>query len=88
MCRLAIIKALAGISDGDILIESSEVFRHELQLIESISVDVNAGAVRTNARQLRSLLFSYGRSVFGVLGFGRFPKQSHREQTYQGTNRK
>jgi hypothetical protein len=87
MCRLAAIKALAGITDGDIRIESSEVFRYELQLIESISVDVNAGAVRTNARQLRSLLFSYRRSVFGVLGFGRFPKQSHREQTYQGTNR-
>ena len=75
---------LARITDSDILIESREVLGHELQLIERRSVDVDAGAVRTNARELRSLLFSFR---CRVLGFARFPKQTQREQTDHGTNR-
>jgi hypothetical protein len=77
-------KSLAGITYSDIVIESNEVVRHELHLIESISINVDAGSVGTNARQLRSLLFG---SRSSVVGFGRFTKQAQREQTYQGTNR-
>ena len=78
------IKRLAGIIDSDILIERGEVVGHKLQLIKRISVDVDTGTVRTNARELRSLLFS---SRYRVLSFSRVPKQAQREQAYQGSNR-
>jgi len=77
-------RQLAGITDKDIRIESSEVFRHELQLIERISVDVDACAVWTNACQLCSQLFS---SRCRALGLGRFPNETQREQCDQGTKR-